>query len=360
VIFAEGAAAETFVDCGSRGIFHNASEFAQRYPDDGAPRWTFCAPVVERGRKLAAIQRKLARRALEAGIGVPQDGPVQGALDRAEAAVIAGWAWQDAHPGVPVRLEVLVDGVCVAEPVANRYRADLEAAGYGDGRCSFELRLPHPLSPFSRHEIIVRRASDGMPLGDPLVIFPERSLSRSALADFGCVLGAARRTAATVAEADALLQALLAEVERVRQARLDLLEPRAGRRPRRGGDARSALGARWLSMSNGRGRITTPARRPCCPTCARCAGSAGKWSSRRHRRCPVTTRRRRGSKPKESPSTGRPPCIRSRRSCAVSRIVTACYICTASVPPLPMRGSHGSINGGRGLSTMLLICIIYD
>ena len=33
VIFANGAAAETFVDCDSRGIFHNAAEFAALYPD---------------------------------------------------------------------------------------------------------------------------------------------------------------------------------------------------------------------------------------------------------------------------------------------------------------------------------------
>jgi hypothetical protein len=50
VIFAEGAAAETFVDCDSRGMFHNAREFSQLYPGDAAPRWTFCAPMVERGR----------------------------------------------------------------------------------------------------------------------------------------------------------------------------------------------------------------------------------------------------------------------------------------------------------------------
>jgi hypothetical protein len=59
VIFAEGAAAETFVDCDSRGIFHNAHEFALLYPVDKAPRWRFCAPRVEAGRDLDRIRRRL-------------------------------------------------------------------------------------------------------------------------------------------------------------------------------------------------------------------------------------------------------------------------------------------------------------
>ena len=39
VIVAEGAAAETFVDCDSRLMFHNAVEFAVFYPGEDAPRW---------------------------------------------------------------------------------------------------------------------------------------------------------------------------------------------------------------------------------------------------------------------------------------------------------------------------------
>jgi hypothetical protein len=39
VIFAEGAAAETFVDCDNRLMFHNAAEFNELYPADAAPEW---------------------------------------------------------------------------------------------------------------------------------------------------------------------------------------------------------------------------------------------------------------------------------------------------------------------------------
>jgi glycosyltransferase involved in cell wall biosynthesis len=243
VIFAEGALAETFVDCDSRGMFHNAHEFAALYPNDTAPRWRFCAPVVERGRKLAAIQRKLAKRALEASIGVPQDGPLQGCVDRADAEIIAGWAWLPAHPGTKVYLEVVIDGELIAELVANRYRADLQDAGYGDGYYSFELRLPRPLNPFSSHEIIVRRAVDGEPLSAPAIILPVRRLDERARLGVAAVVSAATRSAGTLAEADSLLELLSREAECVRQTRLALLGPlRASRRGGGGGiPARRAL-----------------------------------------------------------------------------------------------------------------------
>lgn len=62
VIFAEGATAETFVDCDNRFMFHNAHEFDHLYPDRDAPRWTFCAPRVEGGDVLAGVRSKLNAR----------------------------------------------------------------------------------------------------------------------------------------------------------------------------------------------------------------------------------------------------------------------------------------------------------
>jgi hypothetical protein len=235
VIFAEGAPTETFVDCDSRGVFHNAHEFAVLYPNDTAPRWQFCAPVVERGRRLAAIQRKLAKRAQEAGIGVPQDGPLHGYVDRADAESIAGWAWLPAHPGTKVHLEVVISGEPVAELVANRYRVDVQAAGFGDGYYGYELRLPRPLSPFSRHEVVVRRVADGEPLGEPVVIEPVYRLDERARLGVAAVVGAATRSAGTLAEADALLELLTREAECVRQARFALLEPTRASHRRGGG-----------------------------------------------------------------------------------------------------------------------------
>jgi hypothetical protein len=59
VIFAEGAASETFVDDGSRALFQNAAEFHHLYPD-APPAGGFCAPRIEAGERLDAIRRRLA------------------------------------------------------------------------------------------------------------------------------------------------------------------------------------------------------------------------------------------------------------------------------------------------------------
>jgi autotransporter passenger strand-loop-strand repeat protein len=64
VIFADGAPAETFVDCDNRPMFANAAEYARLYREDERPRWEFCAPRVDRGSPaLAAIRAQMRERA---------------------------------------------------------------------------------------------------------------------------------------------------------------------------------------------------------------------------------------------------------------------------------------------------------
>ena len=58
VILAEGAASESFIDDDSRGTFHNAHEFAARYPDGHGNDFD-CAPRIESGYVLEAIRRRL-------------------------------------------------------------------------------------------------------------------------------------------------------------------------------------------------------------------------------------------------------------------------------------------------------------
>jgi len=63
VILAEGVAAESYVDCDNRFMFHNAPEFARLYPGERPPRWEFCAGRVEEGsRGLAAIRHDVLAR----------------------------------------------------------------------------------------------------------------------------------------------------------------------------------------------------------------------------------------------------------------------------------------------------------
>ncbi len=63
VILADGAAAETYVDCDNRNMFHNEREFALLYPGEMPSRWEFCARRMAEGApELAAIRRAVLAR----------------------------------------------------------------------------------------------------------------------------------------------------------------------------------------------------------------------------------------------------------------------------------------------------------
>jgi glycosyltransferase involved in cell wall biosynthesis len=214
VIYAEGAPTETFVDCDSRGIFHNAAEFAVLYPGDDAQQWAFCAPRLGAGERLEALRRRLEARA---GMPVAAPSPLQGFLDGLDGERLSGWAFDPARPAVPVWLEVLDGEAVIARVQANRYRADLAAAGYGDGRCGFELQLAACLRG-GHHELRVRRVSDATELnGSPLPVLQP--------APGGGVLEAAQRALVAAdgqlqpSDEAALLATLLESADRLRRRR---------------------------------------------------------------------------------------------------------------------------------------------
>ncbi|MBV9784857.1 MAG: Hint domain-containing protein [Acidisphaera sp.] len=158
VVWAEGAASETFIDDDSRAIFHNADDYASRYPDAPSGPALFCAPRLEAGYALEAVRRRIAERA---GLTrrAPGLGELRGYLDNASGHEVRGWAQDTLHPEAPVCLDILVDGVVVAQALANRHRLDLQAAGLGSGRHSFAAWLPAPLPGAGVLE--VRRSADG-------------------------------------------------------------------------------------------------------------------------------------------------------------------------------------------------------
>ena len=228
VIFAEGAPAETFVDCDSRGMFHNAPEFARLYPADAPAKWQSCAPRIESGPILDQVRRAIDTRAglhRDGGRLVP--GPLEGNLDGLEGASIMGWAFDPANPEIPVTLEVLDGDGLIARVIANRFRGDLEVAGIGNGRHGFELRLARSLSPMARHEIRLRRVIDGRELpGSPLVIEPHSD--RGLLKDAGTALDTAIGAAGDPAALDAVLATLLDKVGTVRRLRSSVRPPAPG------------------------------------------------------------------------------------------------------------------------------------
>jgi hypothetical protein len=157
-LLANGAWSESFADCvGLRDKFHNVAEFDALYPDYVTPQTLrLCANRPERGRVLASLLRPVVARAA-CGLA---PGQLRGSIDALDdGAKIHGWAQDQAHPHLPVMLEILLGDDPIGTILACDYRDDLDKAGIGAGRCSFvfEARQPIPTAA----QLRIRRASDG-------------------------------------------------------------------------------------------------------------------------------------------------------------------------------------------------------
>jgi len=162
-LLAEGAASESFVDDDSRDLFQNAASYRDRYPDEERRPAVYCAARVSDGYVLQAVRDRLA---LRAGIApAPASAAaLNGNIDFAGADRVAGWAQDPAHTEAPVCLDIFAGDRLVARTLASKYRPDLEQAGLGSGRHSFDVRLPAGVTGVIR----VRRASDAAELpGSP-------------------------------------------------------------------------------------------------------------------------------------------------------------------------------------------------
>jgi hypothetical protein len=154
IVFAEGAAAETFADCDTRALFDNAASYA----GGGSPRWTGCAPRLDEGARLAEIRERIdARAGIAHGDAI---GPLVGRLERVTDARVEGWAQDARAPERPVWLEIIADGAPAAFVLANGHREDLAAAGLGSGRHAFRVALARQPG-----RVEARRVEDGALLG---------------------------------------------------------------------------------------------------------------------------------------------------------------------------------------------------
>ena len=160
LLVAENTPAESFLAApGVRAGFDGVQTL-----DAGAAPTPY-APRTELGPDLAALRGRLARRAISSDVAADL-GPVRAWLDRCVVGAggllhVAGWAQDASQPNAPVCLDVMVDGAVVAFTVASEYRADLAAAGVGDGRAGFDLGLDVRLAPGVSHVVEVRRSADG-------------------------------------------------------------------------------------------------------------------------------------------------------------------------------------------------------
>ncbi|MGU3330356.1 hypothetical protein ACLBXB_25865 [Methylobacterium mesophilicum] len=99
---------------------------------------------------------------------------LRGGIDLLNHRRIIGWAWDPGAPHVPVPVLVVIGRRVLGRVLADLYREDLAAQGFGTGRCGFALDLPAELlSPRQGYEISVRREGDGTHLPDsPYVLEP--------------------------------------------------------------------------------------------------------------------------------------------------------------------------------------------
>lgn len=175
-VIAEGAWSETYADAeGLREQFHNAAEFDALFPDYRPPEeLVLCAARPEQGGKLDAALRHVVARASSA----ITPGPLRGYVDRIEDQwKIGGWAQDEAHPELPVLLEVLLGNQLLGTVLACDFRGDLLEAGIGRGRCGFVFRSPVKIAADAMANLRVRRAADGVPIPMGAGVLPEMRLA---------------------------------------------------------------------------------------------------------------------------------------------------------------------------------------
>jgi GT2 family glycosyltransferase/glycosyltransferase involved in cell wall biosynthesis len=91
-------------------------------------------------------------------------GAVAGSVDSVERDRLSGWAWYHLTPDEAIDVEILVDDVAVLKVRADQPRADLAAAGAGQGRHGFLVRDFEEFLPPGTHVVRVRRALDSLDL----------------------------------------------------------------------------------------------------------------------------------------------------------------------------------------------------
>jgi len=70
---------------------------------------------------------------------------------------VMGWAWYPNSPAERVEIEFLIDGELSGSTLAASYRADVAAAGVGDGNYGFSWALPYHVLTRSRDSLVTAR-----------------------------------------------------------------------------------------------------------------------------------------------------------------------------------------------------------
>lgn len=78
--------------------------------------------------------------------------------DSADCEGIGGWAWDEARPNTPIEVDIYDGERLLATVHADRFRAGLHKAGFGDGRHGFYYPLPAAVKDGATHVICVKIA----------------------------------------------------------------------------------------------------------------------------------------------------------------------------------------------------------
>lgn len=99
---------------------------------------------------------------------------IMGHFDYVQDGYAYGWAIAPSQPARRLAVEILADGEVVGHGNAEQFREDLAAAGLGDGRCMFSLKLSCELFDGHVHSLTARDAQTGQPLaGGPHEFGPQ-------------------------------------------------------------------------------------------------------------------------------------------------------------------------------------------
>jgi hypothetical protein len=73
--------------------------------------------------------------------GLKQESVMAGRVDAISNGFIAGWVFDPERPDARLAVKVMVGDKCLCSQEASRFRTDLAAAGYGDGKFAFDFEL---------------------------------------------------------------------------------------------------------------------------------------------------------------------------------------------------------------------------
>ena len=88
---------------------------------------------------------------------------IRGSIDTITNKHVAGWIYSDGHKE-PLSVEVVINDEVVEKAIANRPRPDLAAAGFGDGKCGFDIRFKNEVGALYLPFVQVRLAATDLEL----------------------------------------------------------------------------------------------------------------------------------------------------------------------------------------------------